>query len=245
MTDIQFVDARHCRHRGRVVVVQAMPGIHHQPACGIVNGVTDALEFAGRLFCIDGLRVSTGMDLDHGRPRPDGRIDLHRIGIDEQRHLHALAVQPATGSRHLVEVPRHIKTTLGGQFFPLLRHQANMRRPYRLGKSQHFLGHCHLEIHACLQHLGDEAHITLLNVPTVFAQMQRDAIGTRFLGNDCRLYRIRIAGTACLTQRRHVINVDTQQDGRAHDIPLAPGFCNDIRDAPRAISARQETARDS
>ena len=59
-----------------------------------------------------------------------------------------------------------------------------MGGPHFLGQSQHLAGHGHFEIHARVEHLGQQAHIAGLNMAAVFTQMNRNAIGTGlFLGS--------------------------------------------------------------
>jgi hypothetical protein len=47
-------------------------------------------------------------------------------------------------------------------------------------------------------------------MPTVFAQMNGDAIRAGLLGNQSRKQRIRIGSAARLTQRGHVIDIYTE-----------------------------------
>ncbi len=49
---------------------------------------------------------------------------------------------------------------------------------------EHLVGDRHLEVHARLQQPAQRAHVALLDVPAVLAQMQRDAVGAGRLGGS-------------------------------------------------------------
>ena len=70
----------------------------------------------------------------------------------------------------------------------------------------------HLEIHACLDQRPQRVHVAVLDVAAVLAQVQRDVVGARLLGQQRGMDRIGIARAARLPQRRHVIDVDAQLD---------------------------------
>src|SRR3989344_7137549 len=71
----------------------------------------------------------------------------------------------------------------------------------------------------------------------VFAQVQRNGVGTGLLGFDGRLHRVGIARTARLAQRRHVININSQFN---HVVPLLEG-----RPLPDAGRSRRPASRDT
>jgi hypothetical protein len=54
-----------------------------------------------------------------------------------------------------------------------------VRRADALGERHHFFGDAHLEVHAGLQHVLEQQHVALLNVPAVFTQVHGDAVGAR------------------------------------------------------------------
>lgn len=86
-----------------------------------------------------------------------------------------------------------------------------MRRADFLGKGHHLFSDAHFEVHARLQHVLEQHHVALLDVPTVFTQVHGDAIGARFLGIQRRLDRVRVTGAAGLAQGRHVVDVDAEK----------------------------------
>ncbi len=58
--------------------------------------------------------------------------------------------------------------------------------------------------------LGDLVKIAILDVPPVFAKMNRDAVGTRFFGSHHCLGRPRIDGSASLAKRRDMVDIDAK-----------------------------------
>ncbi len=53
------------------------------------------------------------------------------------------------------------------------------------GKLDHRIGDGHLEVYARLQGAQQDLDIARLDVPPVFAQVHRDAVGARLLGDQC------------------------------------------------------------
>ncbi|KPM82876.1 hypothetical protein AOR10_24590, partial [Vibrio alginolyticus] len=75
-----------------------------------------------------------------------------------------------------------------------------------------------LEVHAGVEHLGQQAHIALLDMPAVLAQVDGDAIGAGLLREQRRLDRVRVAGTASLTQGGDVVDIDAEKNtGGMHE----------------------------
>tara|TARA_R110000782_G_scaffold38716_2_gene90535 strand:- start:214 stop:564 length:351 start_codon:yes stop_codon:yes gene_type:complete len=102
-----------------------------------------------------------------------------------------------------------IKSALSRQLFAPLGNQANISWTDLLSETQHLIGHSHFQIHAGLEYICQHANVTLLNVPAILPQMQRNTIGASLLSLDSSLYRVGITSPARLTQRGHVIDIDT------------------------------------
>ena len=95
------------------------------------------------------------------------------------------------------------------------RQQSCGRTPTAM--SEHLVGEAHLEIHARLQQRPQRVHVAILDVAAVFAQMQRDVVGARLLGQQRGVHRVRIRRAARLAHRGDVIDVDAQLDVRRND----------------------------
>ncbi|MCY1424451.1 hypothetical protein D9M71_401970 [compost metagenome] len=105
-----------------------------------------------------------------------------------------------------------VEAALGGQFLAGLGNQADVGRTDDLGEGHHLFGHAHLEVHARLQHLLEDAHVALLDVPAVFAQVHGDAVGAGFLGIQGRLHRIGVARAARLAQGGYMVDIDAEKN---------------------------------
>ena len=92
------------------------------------------------------LAPGAGVNLDRRRADAGGRLDLLRIGRDEQRDANPGAVELADDRRQQIVLPRHVEAALGGALGALFRHQAGRMRPRGERDAQHFLGRRHLEI---------------------------------------------------------------------------------------------------
>ena len=152
------------------------------------------------------------MQLDDRRARALGGFDLREIRRDEQRHANAGRGELAHAARHAFHVRGHVESAFGGDLGAILRHQAAVLRPHAHGDLQHLAGESHLEVHARLQQRPQRVHVAILDVPAVFAQMQRDVVGAGLLGQQRGMHRIRIRRAARLAHRGDVIDVDAELD---------------------------------
>ena len=85
----------------------------------------------------------------------------------------------------------HVEAAFGGDLGAILRHQAAVLRPHADGDLHHLVGESHLEIHARLQQRPQRVHVAILDVPAVFAQVQRDVVGAGLFGEQRGMHRIR------------------------------------------------------
>ncbi len=76
------------------------------------------------------------------------------------------------------------------------------------GNRQHLFGDRHLQIHAGIQGLAQNAHVAVGNVAAIFTQVHGNAVGASLLSDKRRLNRIGIRRAARITQRGDVIDVD-------------------------------------
>lgn len=99
------------------------------------------------------------------------------IGIDEQRDQNARLRQALNRHAHFVQLAGDVQAAFGGHFFTFFRHQAAEVRLQLNGDVQHLVGHRHLQIHARLDGLAQQAHIAVGDVAAIFAQMHGNAVG--------------------------------------------------------------------
>ena len=77
---------------------------------------------------------------------------------------------------------------------------------------QHLVGGRHLQVEDAAHGLAQHAHVAVLDVPPVLAQVHGDAVGARQLAQRRRRHGVGIAGAALLAQRGDVIDVDVKPD---------------------------------
>jgi hypothetical protein len=97
---------------------------------------------------------------------------------------------------------RHLGATLGNQ--------ATVSRTHFAGDPHHLVGRCHLEVEPGLQGFARDPNIPVLDVPAILAQMHRDVVSARLLGDQRGEHGVRIGRTAHLAQRGHVVDVDSE-----------------------------------
>ena len=118
-----------------------------------------------------------------------------------------------------------------------------MRRANVLGKYHHLFGNAHFEIHARLQHVLEQQHIALLDMPAVFAQVHGNAIGARLFCIQRRLDRIRVTRAASLTQRGYVVDVYAEKNAIALGHGGSPEELTIRRTAYRSIQGLRNNSR--
>ncbi len=200
-----------------------MPGVDDQPVAETeLDTIANPRQLTGTLGNAVRVGVPPGMQFDGRRTDACGRFDLPGIGVDEQRYFGAAGRQTLNRIPNACLLPRHVEPAFGGQLLASLRDQAYVFRPQALGEREHGFGDAHLEIHPRLQRILHQQHVALLDVPTILAQVYGDAVRPRLFGVQRSLDRIRIAGTARLTQRRDMVDVDTEQNSIGFSHAQAP-----------------------
>ena len=145
-----------------------------------------------------------------------GSRDLRLVGVYEERHPDAGLCQLHTARAQGLPSADDVQTTLGRQLGTAFRHQATIMGANGAGELDHFGRDRHLEIHASPEQLAQQAHVALLDVATVLAQVQRDVVGTGLFGHERGLHRLGILGMTLLPQCCHVVDIDTQVDCGGH-----------------------------
>ena len=159
---------------------------------------------------IYGIGIFSGVYLHHGRTELLRGIQLPLLGIDEQGNTDAgLAAAPGRFT-HGVIMPHHVQPALGGQLLPALGHHADVVRPDAQRVVYHLAGHRAFEVHARLQHAAQDAHVLVLDVAPVLAQVDGDGVCTRLFADQGGAHQVGIARAARLAQRGDVVYVQTE-----------------------------------
>ena len=127
-----------------------------------------------------------------GAPERLARFDLRQIRRDEQRHANARRRELAHAAAP--RVPRRAATSSPPSVvisarFSGTRQQSCGRTPTAISTISSVSRH--LEVHARLQQRPQRVHVAILDVPAVFAQVQRDVVGAGLLGQQRGMHRDR------------------------------------------------------
>ena len=165
------------------------------------------------------------MQLNHGRPQPNCRINLAGVRLNEQADADACICQPGDNRGQLVVEPRCIQPALCRAFGPAFGHDAGRMRLMTPGNVQHLIGSGHLQVHGKPRLAHERVEICISNMATVFAQMDGNAIAARLLNNLDRAERVRMVAAACVANGRNMINIDAKPQMAAHAASfLLPGL---------------------
>src|SRR5262245_20149170 len=175
--------------------------------------VADALPFGlCRRRPIIGNRVAprAGVDLDHRRADGDRRLDLARLGGDEQRNADAGVLQPGDHRHERVVLTGHVEAAFRGPLLAPLGYKAGGVRGGLHRDPHHLLGRRHFEVER-LCDLGLEARdVVVANVAAVLAQMRGDAVGAGRDRDLRRTHGVRVPTAARVADGRDVIDVGAE-----------------------------------
>ena len=177
------------------------------------NGGTSRISPA----LVEGVGVGTGMKFANACPDACSRFDLRQLGIDEYA-----GHDPRLGKLrdHLAQarfLRSDVQAPFRGDLVPPLRYEHRHFRLQFARDRDHLIGRRHLEIELDVGELTQAPHVLVLDMPAVFAQMDRDAVRTAQMGFDCGPHWIRLVGAARLAQCGDMVDVDAEfdQDARS------------------------------
>ena len=131
--------------------------------------------------------------------------------------MNTLLMMPASASRATAVLSRcllrgDVEPALGRDLLAPLGHQHRHLRLERAGDADHLVGRRHFEVELDLRQRAQPAHVLVLDVPAVFAQVHGDAVGAAQVRFDRRPDRVGLVGAPRLAQRRDVVDVDAELD---------------------------------
>ena len=125
--------------------------------------------------------------------------DLVRFRIDKGTGNNAGIAQLADNSLQPCFLTNDIQTTFGCYFLTSFRYEHGHFRLELTGNADHFIGSRHFQIQFDLGQITQLAHVGILNMTPVFAQVNRNAISSTQMGFNSCPDRIRFIGSSCLT----------------------------------------------
>ena len=139
-------------------------------------------------------------------------VERPGVGVDEERGAGAGRFEAV--ERRADGVPHRgggqVEAALGGDLFALLGDERGLHRRERHRDVDHGVGGREFEVDAGTNRLGQEAHVAVVDVAPILAQVDGDAVGAAQLGQHGRADRVGLVGAARLPHRGHVIDVDVE-----------------------------------
>ncbi len=118
--------------------------------------------------------------------------------------------QRASASRDAVALTDHVETSFGRQLFAAFGHERRLVGLDLEGQGDDAGLDGQLQVEPDLDGLPQQAQVAVLDVPAVFAEVDRDHVAASQLGQHGRPDRVWLAAAADLTKRGHMIDIDTQ-----------------------------------
>jgi hypothetical protein len=162
------------------------------------------------------------VNFDRRRAKACRSFDLMQLGGDEQRNPNAGIAKLGDDGAEQIMLTGDFEATFGGAFGALLGHQATGMWPRLERNRQHFGRRRHLHVERYGQICRQPFDILVGDVTAVLAQMRRDVVGACFDRNQCRAQRIGMVPSPRIAQRRDVIDVDAEADGKRRGHGTAP-----------------------
>ena len=156
------------------------------------------------------------MQFNHLSANAIGRFNLALVCGDKDRHATARLAQRCDKMRQLVFFARNFQPAFGGAFLALFRYNAHRMGFVAQRDLLHLIGGGHFEIQRDRQHLHQPVNVRIRDMAAVLAQMCRDTVSTRLLGDSGRPQGIRIPPAARIAHRCNVVNVHTKTQFMIH-----------------------------
>ena len=165
-----------------------------------------------------------GVQLDDWRAQADRRLDLARLGRDEQRHAAAGFIELVDHRREMIVEAGRVEPALGGALLAPLGDDAGRVRLMRQSDRKHLLGRRHLEIQRQVDLVHEPVDVAVRDVPPVFAEVGGDAVGAGLCSHDRRSNRIGMVAAARVPDGRDVVDIDAEAEAIAQAEALLPGL---------------------
>jgi hypothetical protein len=163
---------------------------------------------------VKGMRVGTGMNLTDLGSDPSSRLDLPGVCVDKHTGHDASLGEFANGSTNpfttSCQLSCDIQATLSRYLMAALRHEHRHLGLEGARNPNHLVSSGHLEIELNVREVAQTAHILILNMAAILAQMDGNAVSATEMGLDRSPNGIGLIGSSSLPHRRDVIDIDTE-----------------------------------
>ena len=211
MSDVQFPGSGNCRDRLNVSIRQAVSKVELQTA--LARKAARPLKLS-QFKSLRGRRnrigIATGVQFNRRAAKGFRRLNLILRRINEETDNHACRVQLIDTTTNSVQIAHDIQAPFGRHLLPLLGNQCHLLRKNFEREVRNGLFGSHLKIELHLYGLLENADIAILDVPTIFPQMNGDDVGTAEFGLCRRPNGIGLDRSPGLSQVGDVVDVDSE-----------------------------------
>jgi len=119
-------------------------------------------------------------------------------------------MQQSHNTLNSIALSHDIKATFRGELLPLFRDQRDKVGLDVQGDFRHFSIGRHFEVELCPGYFAKEMKVSVLDMASVFPEMNDQTVCSCQFDQDSRSQRIRIGSSACLPQGRDVVDIHSK-----------------------------------
>ena len=189
------------------------------------GGVGDAAQLGGARLALE-MGVAAGVELDDRRAEPDRRLDLARVGLDEQADPDVRRrARRATIRSEMIVLAGGVEPALGGPLLALLGDDAGGVGAVARARSSSISSVAAISRLSGISRLRHQrGDILVGDVAPVLAQMGGDAVGAGRRRGEGGADRIGMIAAARVPDRRDMVDVDAEAEVPASRRLAAPGL---------------------
>jgi len=212
--DVQLLHVRQSGDGTDVLVVEAVAGVDAEPVIASVDrGGPEPRELV-KLPRAERVGVASGVELDEDGLGLGGRANLAQIRIDEEADFDAGVREGGNRAREPSTFRDDIESAFGGHLVAILGNDAHGVGANPASERDDFTLEARLEVQARRDLGAQAAHVLVLDVSTVLAQVARDPLRAGLLRDERPADRIGDRFPTGLPQGRDVIDVDVESGHR-------------------------------
>ena len=190
------------------------------------------VQFALPIAVGSGFGVAGGLDFHGSGTQHSRHLDLFCVRIDEQGNVDACLFELFHRLGHRILLRNHVEAAFRGKLLTAFGNQRRFVGFDGTGDIDNFVNRGHFQIQTVRDHLSQKMYVAILNVPTIFAQVNGDAVGAAQYGQNGGGHGIGQLSVPGLSKRGNVIDVYAKSD---HTVFLA-GCRQTRRDKRRSFA---------
>jgi hypothetical protein len=150
------------------------------------------------------------VQLDRIQLKGESRLDLGRLGVEEEGHLDSGVAAAAYGRGDPRPLTHDIEPSFGRQLFAPLWDQRHLVWFHLESHLDNLVLRGHFQVEPHPNRLAKESKVAVLDVPSVFSKMNGDPVGATELCKGRCPDGVWLVASPCLSERCNVVDVDSQ-----------------------------------